>query len=383
MTQKANGQHVVAIDLVRFFAAVLVLFTHLGYDIAVRPESPSHKLSGGTISVAVSPELSFYGWIGVQIFFVISGIVITYSANGLGPYDFFRSRVLRLVPAAWLCSTLTLLALAYHHGYVPTDVLRGYRHSIFFLPWAPWIDHVFWTLAVEIPFYSMVGILIYKQRVKYIEKLAANLAWVCLVYWLLFSIAKLEYSPPLTNLVANLPYWAERFLTLLLVKHGAFFTAGIYICAVFIDQRRRPTSLILTVMLSACVLKIYWANVYANGPLDNPFWPAVGLWLGSVAVILAGIRYNAVLRRSAPLVRLLRVLGLMTYPLYLLHQNIGAVVIGRLRLSGVEPLPALLISSLLVLALSYAVVTLAEPTLKRWLGAAMDLGRVQMLRLRG
>lgn len=73
----------------------------------------------------------------------------------------------------------------------------------------------------------------------------------------------------------------------------------------------------------------------------------------------------------------------MTYPLYLLHQNIGAVVIGRLRLSGVEPLPALLISSLLVLALSYAVVTLAEPTLKRWLGAAMDLGRVQMLRLRG
>ena len=378
MKTNARSQHVVAIDLVRFLAAGLVLLSHLAFSIGDRPDSRAYALSDGTMPHALWPALSFYGWIGVQIFFVISGIVITYSAHAASPYVFFRSRVLRLVPAAWLCATLTAAVLVWHHGAVTTELLRGWRHSMLFMPWDPWIDNAYWTLGVEISFYVAVGVLIYRQRAESIGKLAAVLTWGCLGYWLLYSLAQSGLVPRLGAM--QLPYLAERLLELLLVKHGAFFAAGVYICSVFIERRPRPALMHLLAMLVACVLQIHWYNHYANGPRDNPLWPALALWGGSVAVIVLGIRYNTVLRSNPALVRLLRLLGLMTYPLYLLHQNIGAVVIGRLRLWGVEPVAALCLSTLLVLVLCWAVVTYAEPLLKRWMGAVLDFGRERLQR---
>src|SRR5689334_12900580 len=59
------------------------------------------------------PELlpmTWFGWVGVQIFFVISGFVIANSANAVSPIAFARSRVLRLYPAVWLCAPVTLMA---------------------------------------------------------------------------------------------------------------------------------------------------------------------------------------------------------------------------------------------------------------------------------
>lgn len=379
----SRNQHVIAIDLVRFLAAALVLLSHLAFSIGARPDSRPYELSGGTMPQALLPGLSFYGWIGVQVFFVVSGIVIAYSAHGATPYAFFRSRVLRLVPAAWLCTTLIFVVLLWHHGALTTDLLRGFRHSMLFMPWDPWIDYAFWTLGVEISFYTAVGVLIYRRQLRSIGTLASVLAWVCLLYWLLFSLGQWGGGlPELAILRGKLPYFAERVLELLLVKHGSFFAAGIYIWAVFIDRRSGPAWWNVAATLAACVLEVYWTNVYANGPRTNPWWPAMAIGCGSVAMILAGIRYNAELRSNATVVRVLRTLGLMTYPLYLLHQSIGSVVIGQLRLTGVEPVAALCIATLLVMALSWSVVSYAEPALKSWMGEAMDFGRARLIRMR-
>ena len=68
------------IDAIRFSSAVLVSAFHLTWHI---PEA-----------VHVMP----FGWIGVQIFFVISGIVIANSARLATPFRFAVSRFLRLYP---------------------------------------------------------------------------------------------------------------------------------------------------------------------------------------------------------------------------------------------------------------------------------------------
>ena len=371
-------QHVIAVDLVRFVAAVLVLLSHLAFSIGDRTDSRPYQLSGGTFSQALLPWLSFYGWIGVQVFFVISGIVIAYSARGATPYAFLRSRVVRLVPGAWLCSTLILAVLVWHYGGLNTDLMRGYRHSMLFMPWYPWIDNVFWTLGVEIFFYTAVGVLIWRGKERAIGTLAATLGWICLGYWILYSLGQSGVVQKLSVLHGALPYAAERVLELLLIKHGAFFAAGIFIWAVLIDGQQRPSWSTLAAVLIACVTQIYWTNVDANGPRTNPWWPALMIWIVSMAVIVLGIRKNSAWRASQSLVSLLRVLGLMTYPLYLLHQNIGAVMMGHMRRLGVEPVPALLLASAAVLLLSWLVVRFGEPVLKRWLGGTMDLMRARL-----
>jgi len=374
-TARANGrqQHVIAIDLVRFVAAVLVLFSHLAFSIGDRYDSRAYELSDGAIPHALFPWLSFYGWIGVQVFFVISGIVIAYSAHGVTPYAFLRSRVVRLVPAAWLCSTLTLVVLVWHSSGPTTDLMRGYRHSMLFMPWSPWIDSVFWTLGVEVFFYAAVGLLIWRGKVRAIGTLATVLAWTCLAYWTAFSLGQSGAVPTLAVLNKTLPYVFERVLELLLVKHGAFFALGIFIWAVLIDGQKPPSWATLGATVAACVIQILWTNADANGPRVNPWWPSLVLWGGCLATILLGIRYNVAWRSSTSLVNLLRVLGLMTYPLYLLHQNIGAVAMGTLRRWGADPGLALTTASAAVLLLSWIVVTWLEPVIKRGLGGVMDL----------
>lgn len=65
----------------------------------------------------------------------------------------------------------------------------------------------------------------------------------------------------------------------------------------------------------------------------------------------------------------------MTYPLYLLNQNIGAAIIVLLRHAGVPGWAAMLAAALTVLAMAYGVAVAIEPTARRWLAAILSSRR--------
>ncbi|MFD6812242.1 acyltransferase family protein, partial [Streptomyces anthocyanicus] len=83
------------LDGLRLGAALMVVafhYTALGAEAWDRP------------AWTVFPEVSrftSYGYLGVQLFFVISGFVICMSAWGRPLKAFFVSRVIRLYPAYW------------------------------------------------------------------------------------------------------------------------------------------------------------------------------------------------------------------------------------------------------------------------------------------
>jgi peptidoglycan/LPS O-acetylase OafA/YrhL len=73
-------KYIGGLDIVRFYAAALVLMFHFTFVSWDSPYGPNF----GIDYAPHYPELQFFksGWVGVEIFFVISGFVIAQSANG-------------------------------------------------------------------------------------------------------------------------------------------------------------------------------------------------------------------------------------------------------------------------------------------------------------
>lgn len=77
------------VDILRFLAAVMVMFYHYGFWVWAFPDGVSARATGG---IPPHPEMALVGsgWVGVQIFFVISGFVIAFSAENSTPLRFSR-----------------------------------------------------------------------------------------------------------------------------------------------------------------------------------------------------------------------------------------------------------------------------------------------------
>src|SRR4029077_11654108 len=97
-----------------------------------------------------------YGYFGVQLFFVISGFVIAYSARDRSFIDFTIARVARIYPGFVVCMTATFLI---------TVVLGAPRFHATINQWlanlaivAPafkqaFMDGAYWSIVYEIIFY--------------------------------------------------------------------------------------------------------------------------------------------------------------------------------------------------------------------------------------
>jgi len=195
-------------DTLRFLAALAVLWSH------------SFSVSTGVPTVITDPVAAWsrgqttLGTIGVAVFFVISGYLVTQSfARSRGAWRFVKARILRLVPALWL--NLLLLGLILGPLLTTLPLAEYFSSASFrdflllngsFLGFSSRLPGVFvenpmpyrvnvplWTLRFEVECYVLVfglGVLGLLNR------------WVTLAFFL----AGLAY------LAVDGPYWIEDFL---------------------------------------------------------------------------------------------------------------------------------------------------------------------------
>jgi peptidoglycan/LPS O-acetylase OafA/YrhL len=156
-----SRQHLDTLDSLRGFAAIAVCLYHFTSE-----GMPNFRDETGH-------ALFWWGWAGVDIFFVISGFIIPYTMvrDGYRLRDFggfIGRRLLRVGPPSWVVAGLTLawfFALDGWRGGVPywsaditwPRVLHNLAYTIPFTHYG-WINLVFWTLAVEFQFYLLVGL---------------------------------------------------------------------------------------------------------------------------------------------------------------------------------------------------------------------------------
>ena len=306
----------VGIDLLRFGAAAMVMLCHYFGQWAL-----VDRLGIGTGGPAGLPTNAWLssGWVGVEIFFVISGYVIALSATNSTAIDFARRRLLRLWPGTLICASITALVLLI--AGVPWAYLAPrYAASALMWLWGDQIDPVYWSLLVECIFYALVTLLLAIGRWNPVKVGLALSTWT-LVYlaWVLGPGGKA--FPDVTR--------AAEFL---LAPFGAFFGMGI----LFQQAHRDPASvkgwMFLPAFLAAPVC-IGAINGIDDGQESGQ---ALLLFVAGVAVVILSARLQLAVR-SDRLRRLAIALGLATYPLYLTHAYVGqALMVGGAKL-GLSP----------------------------------------------
>jgi peptidoglycan/LPS O-acetylase OafA/YrhL len=147
----ASQTHLSSLDGLRALSILLVILSH----------------SSGAVGIGNRAYLSgYFGHLGVSIFFVISGLLISWlmirEREATGDFslrDFYIRRALRILPVFWLF-LLCVLGLKSAHviEFSWMDILRAFTFTRNYPLWVHgqhyswWLNHV-WSLSLEEQFY--------------------------------------------------------------------------------------------------------------------------------------------------------------------------------------------------------------------------------------
>jgi peptidoglycan/LPS O-acetylase OafA/YrhL len=323
------------------------------------------------------------GWVGVEVFFVISGFVIMSSASKATPIEFVERRIARLYPAAIVCAVVSFVVLrsfrsqAVIYGLDQYPTGHNMIRSMLLLK-GPFAVSSLWTLPVELAFYALIFLVLVFGRIKSVTPIASALILWSGLYLVPFALTECG----LVQLHVG-PFDLGP-INATLLRHGCFFGLGMLLWQVEINRPRAIEIAALAVAIILCYAEIIaraaeLKSHYAY-PVRFDHLAATAVALFTVAVLAIWLlgRSKDRVRLTPRMKHLLRRVGLMTYPLYLMHDALGGVAFSLTRLSGHEQGLALAMGVALSLLGSLLVVEFAEPWLRRLLLAVVHPVLVQI-----
>jgi peptidoglycan/LPS O-acetylase OafA/YrhL len=330
----STRRRLASLDLFRFFAAFAVVLYHY----------IDHPDGAATLSLAQA--VAEHAYLGVNLFFIISGFVVLWSTQGRSPRDFVRSRALRLYPEYWLAVLISAFVFIRFGQELGKDLdLRTILLNLTMIPQylgAQYVDGVYWTLGVEIKFYALVFVLLLAGGMRHVERWL--IAWLALAVGVMFADLG-----PLRVLVVH--------------PNGPLFIAG---CMFYLVLERGWSAARVLVLLACLGLGINQSIIDMAGWVDPARITAITRVATGAAIVafFGAFAWVVSSRGEFPYAKVAASLGALTYPLYLLH-NAGKV----LFLDGSFPVPALAIPVAIVFSvvLSFVVTRVAE----RWITPAL------------
>ena len=163
-------------DLLRFIAASAVVLYHFTYRPLVG--APAGNGTFGSVELVTR-----FGYLGVNLFFMLSGFVILWSSQGRTAPEFVVSRFARLFPSFWICLILTTLVVNLSGSGEPISA-RTFAANVTMIPGllgASYVDGVYWTLFVELKFYFLVFALLISGTMGHVERWIGALVVVYMV----------------------------------------------------------------------------------------------------------------------------------------------------------------------------------------------------------
>lgn len=340
------------LDAIRGLASLSVVLFHytFRYD----------RLFTAEDGVQVGAAWEWLRAFGVPVFFIISGLMIPrtidrsmeagagWSERRAGVWRFVVGRFARLYPAFWCAAALTFATVAALglHGRGVTSAAAAANLTM--IPQAlgaaatavtgervrfPYIDGVYWSLEVELKFYALVGVL----------ALAGLRRWL---HWALALLVVIDMLRPEGVLRGAVEFVDGRGVARSLQHMGLARGAQVYfLTGVLIHEQRRARAAgrarwWIAPLMALCLVKIF----------SERDGPAAAVYVFNTCVIWAAANY-----RLRPLVNpVLLFLGTISYGMFLLHQNIGYIVMGRLLGAGWSRVGATMAAIAIAVALATA-----------------------------
>lgn len=319
MSQPQPPGRVVELDALRGLAALAVV----GFHYSTRYD----QLFGRSEALSFSLPWGHYG---VDLFFMLSGLVILMSLERCrGAVHFAWGRLTRLYPTYW-CAAIATCAVVWSCGLPGQEVSVGDAllnvTMLQALLGTEHIDGAYWSLQAELVFYGNMLALYFLGAMK--KPARAVLVWVGVAMAVNAAIAVATVQAPAIGSILT------KVRTLSSLEFIPLFGLGLLLHAHATGRSNRE-SIIAAI---ACAAAIGTMNGLATLAVDAAL---------ATVLILAAQRQLPALRAPA-----LVWLGAISYPLYLIHQNIGYVVIQRFELVGAAPAKGVAAATLLAILLA-------------------------------
>lgn len=328
------------LDTLRGVASLAVCWFHL---TSFKYNTPDGHL------YALLKETGLYGWLGVEIFFVISGFVLPYSlyraGYRLGDYPVFVvKRLVRLDPP-YLATVAGLLAYAFAYGLFKGEppLVEGlpvtYPRVLLHLCYAnaffkyEWLNPSFWTLAIEFQYYLLLGLVF--------PFFSAPRSWVRRAAFVAFGAAALLADLSLSSSGSPYSRYILRFTPVFLLGVATFQHR------VRIVGRKEYAALIV-LAAGLCFITVGW--------------------LSTVAALAAVLAIHFYKLRTA----ITDFFGKISYSLYLIHWPVGHVALSLLGLkifgaqSDAARIAVIFASFGICVAVAFALYLAVERPAHRW-----------------
>jgi peptidoglycan/LPS O-acetylase OafA/YrhL len=242
-------------------------------------------------------ELSL-GRYGVQFFLILSGFAIFMTLQKTHHYlNFIVSRFARLYPAYWAAVVLTFSAVSIFslpgretnlcEAVVNLSMLQTLFH-------VPNVDSAYWILPIILIFYFYMIVLYILGLLPQIEIIAT----VWLTIMVLSKVLEMEFGIIIPGIIKMS----------LLISYANLFLAGIMFYKFYFGSK----SLKIHFLIGTCLVVQFIIG---------------GLTSGIVCSVFFGILYLCAFHKTYYLtIKPLVFLGSISYSLYLLHQNIGYII---------------------------------------------------------
>jgi peptidoglycan/LPS O-acetylase OafA/YrhL len=342
--ERSSGR-IQSIHLLRGLAALMVAWAHLGpYFVA---SAGLHSRAVDVWRRTVADPLHLYqdaGHLGVVIFFLVSGYIITHVSLRETVGTFAVRRVLRIFPVLLLALLLVAVveAAARSAGLprmpgLEADSFRSYLTTFFLSNWwsgEPYALRMTWTLQVEILFYVLTAMFLVMTR----RRPLASTWWLAGAW-----VAG-------TAIVLGLP-WAYR------IQHDTVYVAFLVLGRLiyFVHTRRTTLGESAPLFAAVAVAFVLLETKAFPGLLAEPQHGAAS----SYAIAL--IAFVACLQLAPDsLPRPLRFTGDISYSMYLFHVPVGMLTLFWTTSHGLRFSVAFVVAIAAVVAASWASYRLVE-----------------------